>query len=79
MEISITNLVDHIVRNLVNKPSVVRVAQVCEGSKIIIEVFVDAQDLKRVIGKEGRIIRTLRSLINCFEPTDKELILDIVP
>ncbi len=68
---------EYIVRQFVNNVDAVRVNQVQEGPRVIIEVFVDAQDLKRVIGKEGRIVRALRALINCFEPTDKELVLDI--
>jgi predicted RNA-binding protein YlqC (UPF0109 family) len=70
-------LIEQLVSSLVDEPQAVQIREIVQDNKHIIEVSVAANDLKRVIGKEGRVIRALRGIAQCYEPLDKEIVLDI--
>jgi uncharacterized protein len=56
-------LVEYIVRSLVDHPEAVEV-NVVEGEKsTILELRVSQDDLGKVIGKQGRIARALRTIL----------------
>ena len=75
----IQKLVEFITKSLVDHPEQVLVTQKEIDGKIIVEIRVAEHDVKRVIGKEGRVIRSLRSLVNNVDPVmDKEIAIDIV-
>lgn len=61
-------LVEYIVRQLVDRPDLVVVNEKNEGGKTTLDIRVASPDLKRVIGKEGRIVRAIRTMVNCVEP-----------
>jgi uncharacterized protein len=72
-------LVEYVVKSLVDQPEAVVVTEVAHEAKITLEVRVAPQDLKRVIGKDGRVIRAIRTMVNCVGPSSpKEVILDIL-
>jgi len=73
----IKQLVEHAIKELVDTPDKVRVEGFRDGSKTIIEVRVAADDFKRVIGKDGRIIKSLRTMVSAVEPGDKDIVVDI--
>ncbi|MCA9949611.1 MAG: KH domain-containing protein [Anaerolineales bacterium] len=56
-------LVEYIVKGLVEKPDEVSVVEV-GGPTILLELTVAAEDMGRVIGKRGRIINAIRTLLN---------------
>jgi len=57
-------LVEYIAKSLVDKPEDVSVRQT-EGEKItIIELHVAQEDLGKVIGKQGRTARSMRTILN---------------
>lgn len=57
-------LVEFIAKALVDEPDQVRVTEV-EGEKVtIIELRVAQGDLGKVIGKQGRTARSIRTLLN---------------
>jgi predicted RNA-binding protein YlqC (UPF0109 family) len=58
----IAKLVTDVVTALVDQPEEVVVAAREEGSSLIIEVRVAADDAGKVIGRQGRIIKSLRTL-----------------
>lgn len=60
-------LVECIVKQLVDKPELVVVHENHESGKKTLDIRVAANDLKKVIGKEGRVVRALRSMVNCIE------------
>ena len=60
-------LVEYIVKQLVDKPDMVAVIQREDNGKSIVDIRVASQDVKRVIGKEGRIVRAIRMMVNCVE------------
>jgi predicted RNA-binding protein YlqC (UPF0109 family) len=57
-------LVEYVARSLVNQPNQVRVTERDEEGARVIELRVAAEDLGRVIGKEGRTAKALRSILN---------------
>ncbi len=57
-------LVEYIVKALVDKPEEVRVNEVKSEKTVILELKVNQQDIGKVIGKQGRIIKAIRVMIN---------------
>lgn len=57
-------LVEHIVVHLLNKPEVLSVTERYEDQKVIIDISIDPDDFKRVIGVEGRIIKSIRNAVS---------------
>ena len=57
-------LVEYIVKALVDKPEDVRINEVKSEKTVILELKVDQQDIGKVIGKQGRIIKAIRVVIN---------------
>lgn len=56
-------LVEVIARALVDNPDEVVVTQKEEGKNITIELHVAASDMGKVIGKQGRIAKAIRSVV----------------
>ncbi len=56
-------LIDYVAPWLVDHPDELSVLEVeGEGSVLILEVSVNAEDVGKIIGRRGRIIRSLRAL-----------------
>ena len=56
-------LVEFIVKSLVDSPDEVHVAAVEDRSETTLELSVAADDMGRIIGKNGRVINSIRTLI----------------
>ncbi len=56
-------LVAHIARSLVDHPSEVKTAQKEEDDNITVELTVAQDDLGKIIGKQGRTARAIRSVL----------------
>lgn len=56
-------LVEFIVKSLVDQPDQVHVVEVQNGASTIVELSVAQADMGRVIGKGGRIINSIRRLV----------------
>ena len=59
---SIEALVKQVVTALVDDPESVRIETVDEGSSQIINVHVNPDDIGKIIGRQGRIIKSLRTI-----------------
>jgi uncharacterized protein len=57
-------LIAVIAKSLVDQPDAVRVASKIEEDTVTIELGVAPEDLGKVIGKQGRTARALRSLLS---------------
>ena len=57
-------LVEHLAKALVDSPDEVEVDAFEEGGEIILELFVAEADLGRIIGRQGRMARSLRTIVN---------------
>jgi hypothetical protein len=60
---SVKDLIEYIARNLVDAPDEVRVDEIPEGHETVLELHVAAADLGKVIGRQGRTARALRTLL----------------
>jgi predicted RNA-binding protein YlqC (UPF0109 family) len=58
----VRELVEFLVRALVEEPEAVRVEEFEENGDIVLEVSVAADDLGRVIGRGGRIANAIRTV-----------------
>ena len=69
------NLLEYLVKNLVTNPDKVVVSEEEKDSKIILHLTVDSADMGRIIGKEGRIIRSIREIINSYGMKNSQKVL----
>lgn len=56
------DLVEFLVRALVDRPEEVRVEELAEDGDVVLEITVAEEDLGRVIGRGGRIANAIRTL-----------------
>lgn len=70
-------LVEFIVKAIVNKPdAVVLTEEISEGG-VLLKLQVDSEDMGRVIGKQGRVVQAMRTLLRVMaakEGTRVELV-----
>jgi len=72
-------LVEFIVKKLVDKPEHVNVSEVTGEQSTIIELRVAPEDLGKVIGKEGRTARSIRTLVHAAASKEqKRAVLEII-
>lgn len=57
-------LIKYIVDNLVDNPDAVEVTEREDGDTIIVELRVAKEDLGKVIGKQGRTAKAMRSILS---------------
>ena len=71
--------VELIVKALVDDETAVDVREIDRGGLTLIEVRVAPADMGKVIGKQGRTVRSLRSLVNAVALKRKRrLVLEVV-
>ena len=63
-------LVEVIAKALVDNPGEVVVTEKEEGKNVTIELHVAATDMGKVIGKQGRIAKTIRTLVKAASSKD---------
>ena len=56
-------LLEYVARKLVDKPDEVRVVRSEREGDVVLELRVAQEDLGKVIGRQGRIARALRSVV----------------
>ncbi len=57
------DLLEYIVKSLVDDPTQVQVGEVQSGHTLILRVRVAPEDMGRVIGKSGRVVNSIRALL----------------
>jgi uncharacterized protein len=71
--------VEKIVKALVGHPDAVEVSEIPDGKNVKIEVRVGEGDMGRLIGREGRTVKAIRSLLYyAGQKQGKRFQLDIV-
>ena len=65
-------LVEVIAKALVEHPDEVLVTQKEEGKHITIELHVAASDMGKVIGKQGRIAKAIRSVVKAASSKENQ-------
>ncbi len=75
----IEELVGNIARALVDNPDEVQVSVVEGEQTTVVELRVDPQDLGKVIGKQGRTARAMRTLLGAAgTKSNKRVLLEIL-
>ncbi len=65
-------LVEVIAKALVDNPDEVVVTEKEDGRNIIVELHVAAADMGKVIGKQGRIAKAIRSVVKAASSKDNK-------
>jgi predicted RNA-binding protein YlqC (UPF0109 family) len=77
--VNLTALVTEVVKFLVDSPDEVSVEEVNEGRNLVLELMVAQKDVGKVIGKQGRTIRSLRNLVDAAaSKLNKRVTLEII-
>ena len=72
-------LVEVIAKSLVDYPYEVVVTETEKEKAIVIELHVAASDMGKVIGKQGRIAKAIRSVVKAAaSKSEKKVVVDIV-
>jgi predicted RNA-binding protein YlqC (UPF0109 family) len=72
-------LVEYIVKALVDSPDDVNI-NIVEGERsTILELKVKQEDVGKVIGRQGRVAKSIRTIVNaCAAKTGKRIMLEIL-
>ena len=71
-ERSMKTLVEYIVKALVDDPDQIMIAERTGRNTTIIELAVAKEDIGKVIGKEGRTINAIRTIVNAAGASQKK-------
>ena len=73
------DLIDYVSKALVDMPDEVNVSEIVGEQTTVIELKVDKSDLGKVIGKQGRTARALRTILNAASTKlKKRSVLEII-
>ncbi len=76
---SMVSLVEYIARNLVEDPDSVKVVTKQGEDSVIIELTVAKDDMGKVIGKQGRIAKAIRTVVRAASvKSETKFTVDIV-
>ena len=72
-------LVKMIAKSLVDHPEAVQVSEVEGAQSVIVELRVHADEMGKVIGKQGRIAKAIRTVVKAAATkTDKRVTVEII-
>ena len=72
-------LVEYIAKSLVEDPEQVEVRETANGNRVRLELSVAKDDMGRVIGKNGRVANSIRTLLRVAAERDgKQATLDVM-
>jgi predicted RNA-binding protein YlqC (UPF0109 family) len=71
----VEELVEYLARGLVDKPDEVKVERVERDGAIVLELRVAPDEVGKVIGRQGRIVRALRTLVRASGARSNERVL----
>jgi predicted RNA-binding protein YlqC (UPF0109 family) len=71
----IQDLLDVVAKALVNNPAAVEVNKVERDSSVVLELKVAPEDMGKVIGKQGRIARAIRTVIRAAAAKDSRRVM----
>ncbi|MGE5629385.1 MAG: KH domain-containing protein [Solirubrobacterales bacterium] len=72
-------LVETIAKSLVDNPSMVQVTEVLGEQSVILELRVAPEDMGKVIGKQGRIAKAIRTVVKAAAiKENKRVVVEII-
>jgi predicted RNA-binding protein YlqC (UPF0109 family) len=72
LSLSVEELVAYLARQLVDNPDEVRVERTERDDAVVIRLHVAKEDLGKVIGRQGRVIRALRTVVRASGTKSRE-------
>ena len=73
------DLVEVIAKSLVDNPSEVQVNEIQGGQDLILELRVAPEDMGKVIGKQGRIAKAIRTVVKAAALNkDQKIVVEII-
>lgn len=73
-EVNMKELVEVIAKALVEHPEEVVVTEKAEGRNVVVELHVAASDMGKVIGKQGRIAKAIRSVVKAASSRENKFV-----
>ncbi|MEE0516164.1 MAG: KH domain-containing protein [Emergencia sp.] len=74
-----TKLVESIAKSLVEHPEAVSVTEADDGRNSVLQLKVAADDMGKIIGKQGRIAKALRTVVKAAATKqNKKVVVEIV-
>jgi predicted RNA-binding protein YlqC (UPF0109 family) len=72
-------LIEYIAKSLVENPDQVEVSELQNGNHVRLELHVAKEDMGRIIGKNGRVANSIRTLLRvAAEREGLQAVLDVV-
>ena len=72
-------LLEHVAKSLVNCPDKVAVEEETEGTSVLLRLSVDSDDMGKVIGKQGRTAKAIRTLMKAVATRENvKVVVEIV-
>ena len=72
-------LVEVIAKSLVDNPDQVVVTETEKGDELLVELRVASSDMWKVIGRQGRIAKAIRSVVKAASSkSDKKVVVEIL-
>jgi uncharacterized protein len=72
-------LVEMLAKHLVNRPEEVQVRETQGDTASVIELRVASEDLGRIIGKQGRTAKSIRTVVNAAASrVNRKVVLEII-
>jgi predicted RNA-binding protein YlqC (UPF0109 family) len=72
-------LLAEIVKHLVNNPEQIRVTEIDGATTKILELYVVKEDLGKIIGKQGQMIRAIRTIMMAASvKTNKRILIEVL-
>jgi predicted RNA-binding protein YlqC (UPF0109 family) len=65
------NFIEYIVKELVDKPDEVTISEVVGERTVVYELKVAHSDIGNVIGRRGRIVRSIQTLVSAISAKQK--------
>lgn len=71
------DLVEYIIKSLVDHPESVEVSEFANRHQINIDVQVASPDVGRVIGRNGRVINAIRNVLEAVVDDDRRISIEV--
>ena len=72
-------LIEVIAKSLVDRPSEVVVTETVSGDDLLLELKVDPSDMGKVIGRQGRIAKAIRTVVKAASSkSDRKVVVEIL-
>jgi len=79
MVVILKELIELMIKGIVENPDKVEINQIVGEKTSVFEIKADPDDIGKIIGKQGRNIKSIRTIINAASQRDsKRVIIEIV-